>query len=139
MHESIVKHYAELGAKTLGVKTPSHITQAGRSIQQGGESLMIGGALGALDGTIGLDQKGVPLDLAASALGFVAATAFPDHANVDEARNAAAAAAAVFAFRKTRSLVAKKGGTTAKVHGEAGADPDVSGDEDAVIAAARRL
>jgi hypothetical protein len=140
MSESIIQKYSEALVGAVGVKGKSHIESAGTTIRQGGESLLVGGALGAIHGTVGLDQKGVPLDGVAAAVALGAAIAFPNHPNVDEARNAGAVALGILGFRKTDELVRRKGGGSSKVHGdETSPGADVGADEDPVVRAARGL
>jgi hypothetical protein len=134
--QSIIAKFAEGIANKAGAKGMKHVSEAGRTIRQGGEALLVGGALGAINGSVGLDQKGVPLDGVAAVVGLGAAVAFPDHPNVDEARNAGAAALAIYGFRMTEKLVGKKAAS------KVGIDlhpSQVGADEDPVVAAARNL
>lgn len=84
-----------------------HARSAGETLRSGGESLVVGAGLGALHATLetGLDYKKVPIDAAAAGLLMVAGVVCATEEFGKDLSNAGAAAAAVFAFRKSNDLV----------------------------------
>lgn len=135
------------GGSGAMARAKMHAAAAGQAVRQGGEAILVGAALGAahVQLSTGLDVRKVPVDAVVGALGLLGGAAFAHEEFGVDLRNSGAAAATVFAFRKTYAFMAAKktaaggkpGGTFSGddegfVHGDMGA-------EDPVIAAARFL
>jgi hypothetical protein len=116
--------------------TLGYVREGGQIIRQGGESAIVGGLLAFIKHKRGsLDVDGYPIDGAMAAAGYAAAMAMANdpYGVAVDARNAAAAATAVYTYRKgeewlDKNLAKKDGPSGAKVHGE-----------DPIAAAARDL
>lgn len=142
--KSTVRRWLEkvTGTEHSIARLGAHATETGHTLMQYGESVLVGGAMGAIQASRpeGLDYKKVPIDGAVAAIGAIAGVATANEASVG-LRNAGAAAAAIFTFRKTDAFIkAKKTAGSATAHGEGdmGSDGDI-GAEDPIIAAARNL
>jgi hypothetical protein len=135
------KRITEGDANTM-TRAKNHVEGLAHGVRAGGESLIVGGALGAIEAQRGsLDwqpstnkpQVKIPIDGALAVLGLAGGIAMAGsgvHGPSEDLRNAGAAAAAIFSYRKTKEFVQqRKMGATA--HG------DVSFGEDPVLAAAR--
>lgn len=125
-----------------------HAAAAGNGLRQTGESLIVGGLLGAASVHLktGLDVKKVPLDAVVAGLGLVGGAAMAHEEFGKDLANAGAAAASVFAFRKTQAFLAEKARASGKTPGfEVHGDDDESfvhgdfGAEDPVVHAAKFL
>ena len=120
------------GATSLS-RAKGHVSEAAHGVRQYGETVVVASALAAIKthNSEGLDYKGVPIDGALAAVGLAGSVVLADGVSAD-LRNAGAAAAAIFTFRKAEQfLVAKK---QAKINGEGD-----MGAEDPIVAAARML
>lgn len=116
--KSLIRRYYEsaLGHGGAGLsRVKKHVTGGAQALRQGGESVVIGAALGALHVELptGLDahvgnSPAIPVDGVLAVAGLGAAVLMA-HENVsDDLRNAGAAAATVFAFRKTHDFLAAR-------------------------------
>lgn len=147
--------FDKLGGGTLTRAKP-HVSETGHVLRSVGESVVVGGILGAVAGSSahGLDMpmpasiaqhlpiKEVPIDGAVAAVGALAAIAMAHEPIAADLRNAAAAGASVFSYRKTKEFIEAKKAST--VHGERFGKkmrPMMSahGEEDPIVAAARAL
>lgn len=123
------------------------------TLRQIGEEGVVAGALGAVHASrdSGLDAKSIPIDGVLAVIGFAGAVALDGDPIATDVRNIGSAGLAVFAFRKTADLIAKKRGTqgvskgvrpgATKVHGDFGADPIMGADmgADPIVAASANL
>ncbi len=126
--------------RSLGV---GHVAAALETVRMTGEAGVTGALLGAASGAGMLDIDGIPVDgaggIVASVLGVLAA-----HHEVGKTlRTVGATSIGIYGFRKTEEWL---GVRKATVHGEDWNDPGsidttgtVVGDEDPIIAAAKRL
>lgn len=124
-------------------RAKNHVEALAHGVRAGGESIIVGGALGAIEAQRGsldvvlskTNAKAVlPIDGALAAVGLIGGIAMGGdgvHGPSEDLRNAGAAAAAVFSYRKTKEFVTKRKSMSA--HG----DGEVSFGEDAIIRAAR--
>jgi hypothetical protein len=127
-------------------RAEKHLGAGAHAVRQGGESVIVGAALGAIEGQHGtLDislsktkpQMVLPADAAVGAVGLIAGVLFAHEEYGTDLRNAGAAGAAIFSYRKTREFVAaRKTKTTATAHGD---DVGFGAEEDPILAAARAL
>jgi len=138
---AIRRMYERLSGSGGLARAKSHVAATGHAVRQGGESLIVGGALGALHQQQGLDMniKGkvtVPVDGVVGAVGLIGGVAMAHEEFGADLRNMGAAAAAVFAFRKTAEFVARKKGQPVRAAGESGYEFGAEG-EDPIVAWAR--
>lgn len=98
------------GASSAMARARLHAAAAGKMMRQGGESLLAGGLLGAVSvyNKTGLDVKKVPIDAVIATLGLVGGAALAHEEFGVDLGNTGAAAASVFAYRKTQGFLAEK-------------------------------
>jgi hypothetical protein len=116
--KSLIRRYYDKamgsGSSSLA-RAKRHVIGGAQVIRQGGESALVGAALGALAVELptGLDvhvgsSPAIPVDAVVAAVGLGASVLLA-HENVsDDLRNAGAAAATVFAYRKSHDYFAAK-------------------------------
>lgn len=149
---SIVRKWADV--LSLGHATPllrqaeshigmSHVAAALESVRMTGEGLITGGMLGALSGAGMLDVDGIPMDAAGGVLASFVGVLAARHEIGTTLRHMGGNSLAIFGFRKTEEWL---GVRKATMHGESWNDSSTVdttgtsvGDEDPIIAAARKL
>jgi hypothetical protein len=99
-----------------------HVSALGRAARGGIESAGVGMALAELDAKVGLDLGPVPLDFVAGVLLDGVGVLLGSNTLSNEAINAANSCHSICAFRKWKSVIAKRKGTVTKTV--------VSGEED---------
>jgi len=155
---SLRRFYDKYMGTQFAPRAKHHLTVGGEALRAGGESLIVGSALGAIHASMptGLDIKVsgktaakpvyLPADAVVAAIGLIGSAAMgPNDAVGTDLRNSGAAAASVFAFRKTADYIAgmrsKKNQpaySALSAHGENDWASD-AGAEDPIVAAARHL
>ena len=151
---SLRKWYDNVTENSHMARAKHHLTVTGEAVRAGGESIVVGAALGAAHSTLphGLDlpvaggKASLPIDGIAAIVGLGGSVMMgPGEAVGTDLRNSGAAAASIFAFRKSAEWVTKKRAlaglpTGAKIAGEFGYTPTFGADdEDPVVKAARNL
>ena len=116
--KSLIRRYwdnARGGGSRGLARVGRHLRGGAQVLRQGGESAIVGAALGALHVELptGLDahvgsSPPIPVDAVVAVAGLGGAILMAHDAYSDDMRNAGAAAATVFAFRKTHDFLAAR-------------------------------
>lgn len=152
-HKSALRRFYEQArgqGSSLMARGGAHLRSAGATVRQGGESLVVGGLLGVAHVELanGLDIKVpnsnviLPVDGAVAAIGMIGGIALAHEEGGTDLRNAGAAAASVFAFRKTYDFLAeKKKASGGKVGGTFAGEQEygMGAEVDPIIACARQM